>query len=159
VPEAPAGTEVIEHEIRVAASPETLFAYFTDPAKLVEWMGSEATVDPRPGGVFRLVFQPALLPSESAVLGEYVEVEPYSRVVFSWGWELELLAVPPQSTEVEVSLTPEGESTVVRLVHRRLPAASVDFHRFGWSHYLARLGVTAAGGDPGPDALERPVPA
>ncbi len=154
MPEAPPGTEVLEHEVRIAAGPETVFAYFTDPAKLVEWMGSEATVDPRPGGAFRLVFQPALLPFENVVLGEFVEVEPYRRIVFTWGWELEQLAVPPQSTEVEVSLVPEGGETIVRLVHRRLPAAAVDFHRFGWTHYLARLAVAGAGRDPGPDPLE-----
>ena len=158
MPEAPPGTEVIEHEVRVAASPETVFGFFTDPAKLVEWMGSEAIVDPRPGGALRIAFQPALLPFESAVLGEFVELEPHSRIVFTWGWELELLAVPPQSTEVEVSLTPDDDGTIVRLVHRRLPAAAVDFHTFGWTHYLARLGVVAAGGDPGPDPLESPVP-
>jgi uncharacterized protein YndB with AHSA1/START domain len=155
---APPGTEVIEHEVRVAASPETLFAYFTDPAKLVEWMGSEAIVDPRPGGAFRIVFDPALLPSESAALGEFVEVEPYTRIVFTWGWELEPLAVPPRSTEVEVSLIEDAGETIVRLVHRRLPAAAVDFHRFGWTHYLGRLAVVGAGGDPGPDPLQS-VPA
>ena len=26
---------VVEHEIRIAAAPETVFAYFTDPARMV----------------------------------------------------------------------------------------------------------------------------
>ena len=42
---------LIEHEIRIAAAPEIVFAHFTDPAKMVRWMGTEATLDPRPGGV------------------------------------------------------------------------------------------------------------
>jgi uncharacterized protein YndB with AHSA1/START domain len=154
VPAAPPGTEVIEHEVRIAAAPETVFSYFTDPSKMVEWMGAEAILDPRPGGAFRIVFQPALLPTESTALGEFVAVEPYTRIVFTWGWELEALATPPQSTEVEVTFASEGEETVVRLVHRRLPVAAVDFHRFGWTHYLARLAVAGGGGDPGPDPLE-----
>jgi len=37
---------------------QAIYDYFTDPAKMVRWMGAEATLDPRPGGVFRIVFQP-----------------------------------------------------------------------------------------------------
>src|SRR5918912_446015 len=81
--------------------PEGVFEHFTDPLKLVRWMGSEATLDPRPGGVFRLVFL-----AGAVVIGEFVEVAPYHRVVFTWGWEQDALAVPPASTEVEVDLTP-----------------------------------------------------
>jgi len=146
VPDAPAATDVLEHEVRVAASPETVFSYFTDPVKFVEWMGMDATLDPRPGGVCRLTMNPA-----ASVAGEFVEVEPYSRIVFTWGWEQEFLLTPPASTAVEVSFTPDGDETVVRLVHRRLTPKTVDFHRVGWDHYLDRLALRAGGGDPGPD--------
>jgi uncharacterized protein YndB with AHSA1/START domain len=149
VPAAPSGTDVLEHDVLVTASPETVFSYFTDPAKLVRWMGDEATLDPRPGGVCRIAFGRGA----SVALGEFVEVVPYSRVVFSWGWETELLALPPASTMVEVTLSREGDGTRVRLTHRRLPEASVAFHRLGWTHYLPRLAVVASGGDPGPDTL------
>ena len=172
MPATPAGTSAVEHEVRVAARPETVFAYFTDPGRLVRWMGSEATLDPRPGGVFRMVFRPtpevvqylastggldqAQPPrfAENAVLGEFVEVDPHSRIVFTWGYERELFAMPPQSSSVEVSLTADGDDTVVRLVHRRLPDDSTAFHRAGWDHYLPRLAIAAAGEDPGPDPLE-----
>jgi uncharacterized protein YndB with AHSA1/START domain len=83
--------------------------------------------------------------------GEFVEVDPPRRVVFTWGWEIELFATPPQSTIVEVSLTPEGDETVVRLVHRRLQPAAVAFHRAGWEHFLPRLALIASGSDPGVD--------
>jgi len=172
VPETPAETSVVEHEIRVAARPETVFAYFTDPVKMVQWMGADATLDPRPGGVCRIAFQPSRASAEvtsaalgggpetaerierdpaGVMLGEFVEVDPPRRIALTWGWEQELLATPPQSTSVEVSFIPDGEDTIVRLAHRRLPAASVAFHRTGWQHYLARLATAAAGGDPGHD--------
>lgn len=154
-------TSVIEHEVRIDAPPETVFAYFTDPARMVQWMGADATLDPRPGGIFRLAFD---APEEffeyvegksftgpNVVLGEFVEVEPYRRIVFTWGYERRLFTMPPQATTVEVSLVPDGESTVLRLVHRRLPPVASDFHRGGWEHYLPRLEIAAAGGDPGPD--------
>ena len=46
--------------------------------------------------------------------GEYVEVDPPSRVVFTWGWEDQETAVPPGSSTVEITLTPDGEGTKVR---------------------------------------------
>lgn len=136
----------VEHEVRVAASPDSVFEFFTDPAKMVQWMGTEATLDPRPGGVCRI--RPA---GRDAVLGEFVEVERPRRIVFTWGWESAVFATPPQSTLVEVSLTPDGEDTVVRLAHRRLNADAVAFHRAGWEHFLPRLALTASGADPGVD--------
>lgn len=142
----PGATETVEHEVRIDATPETVFEFFTDPAKMVRWMGVEATLDPRPGGICRV--NPN---GEAVASGEFVEVVPYSRVVFTWGWELELLAVPPASTTVEVALVPEGDGTLVRLTHSELPPDSVAFHRRGWGHYLGRLEVAAAGRDPGPD--------
>jgi uncharacterized protein YndB with AHSA1/START domain len=167
---APAETDVVEHEVRVAARPETVFSYFTDPAKMVNWMGVEATLDPRPGGVFRILFEPSRGRLEflrdtfgaseerpagptkpRAMSGKFVDVDPYTRLAFTWGWEQEVFGVAPASTAVEVSLTPDGEGTVLRLAHRRLPAASIEFHRAGWEHYLGRLAVVAGGGDPGPD--------
>src|SRR4051812_50057398 len=100
-------------------------------------MGADATVDPRPGGVFRVVFHPtadvAAFISASggatgevvtnAVLGEFVAVDPYERIAFTWGYENELFAMPPQSTAVEVSLTPASGGTVLRLGHRAPPEA------------------------------------
>jgi uncharacterized protein YndB with AHSA1/START domain len=75
-------TDVVQREIRVEASPETVFPYFTDPERMVRWKGTEATLDPRPGGVYRV-----LVGGEHVARGEYVEVVPYSRVAFTWGWE------------------------------------------------------------------------
>ena len=174
MPATPPGTSVVEHEVRIAASPETVFAYFTDPVKLVRWMGAEATLDPRPGGICRIAFHPSratvellarvvdtevpadpLPPGAMAMVGEFVEVDPPSRIVLTWGWELEELAVPPQSTLVEVSLTRDGDDTVVRLTHRQLPGDRVAFVRGGWEHYLPRLAVAAGGGDPGTDPWEK----
>jgi uncharacterized protein YndB with AHSA1/START domain len=137
----------LEYETRIAASPETVFAYFTDPAKMVQWMGTEATLDPRPGGVCRI--NPA---GHAVMSGAFVEVDPPRRIAFTWGWEMELFSTPPQSTLVEVSLTPDGQDTLLRLVHRRLRPGAVDFHRLGWDHYLPRLTDAASGRSPGADA-------
>jgi uncharacterized protein YndB with AHSA1/START domain len=142
----PGATETIEHRVRVAAPPEVVFEYFTDPAKLVRWMGSEATLDPRPGGICRFVINGA------AMAGKYVEVDFPSRIVLTWGWEARLFEVAEESTAVEVSFTAEDDGTLVRLTHSRLPEGrAVPFHRAGWDNYLPRLAKAATGEGPGPD--------
>jgi uncharacterized protein YndB with AHSA1/START domain len=136
----------VECEIRIDASPETVFPFFTDPERMVRWKGEAATLDPRPGGVYRV----GVLPEHTAS-GEYVEVDPPRRVAFTWGWEEGDSPVKPGTSRVEVELVPDGEGTLVRLTHRDLPAESRGPHREGWVHYLGRLSIAAAGGDPGPD--------
>ena len=76
---------------------------------------------------------------------------PHSRVVFSWGWEGEGHPIPPGTTTVEITLTPEARGTRLRLVHRDLPAAAVGDHGTAWDHFLERLQILAAGGDPSVD--------
>ena len=51
-----------------------------------------------------------------------------------------------------MTFTPDGEATIVRLVHDGLPdPASFDLHTQGWDRYLDRLAVAAGGDDPGAD--------
>jgi uncharacterized protein YndB with AHSA1/START domain len=136
---------LVEREVRIAARPETVFAFFTDPEKIVRWKGVVAELEPEPGGRYRVSIN-----DKAVATGKYVEVTPFSRVVFTWGWEGHPI-VPPGASTVEVTLEPDGEETIVRLVHRDLPAEEVANHADGWDHYLPRLVVAAAGGDPGPD--------
>ncbi|MGA7269870.1 MAG: SRPBCC family protein [Acidimicrobiia bacterium] len=136
---------MIELERRIRARPETVFSYFTDPDRYTAWMGVEAVLDARPGGIYRV-----RVPQGGTALGEFVEVDPPRRIVFTWGWEGDA-DVPPGSTTVTVTLEPEDGGTRLRLVHSGLPEASIDLHELGWDHYLDRLSVAAVGSDPGPD--------
>src|SRR5690349_7448714 len=137
----------VERELTIAASPETVWQFLVDPAKAVLWMGETAALDARPGGEYRV----GVIPGHTAS-GEFVEVDPPNRVVFTWGWEEGENPVAPGSSTVEIELAAEGDGTRLRFVHRGLPtSASVDSHGHGWDHYLPRLGVAAAGGDPGRD--------
>jgi uncharacterized protein YndB with AHSA1/START domain len=145
---SPAGTSAVEREIRIRARPETVFPFFTDPELMVRWMGTVAEVDPRPGGIYRVDFD-----GSHVARGEYVEVSPPDRIVFTWGWEAEDSPVRPGASTVEVTLAADGEHTVVRLVHRDLPSEdSAGSHAEGWDHYLDRLKVAGASGDAGPDS-------
>jgi len=122
------------------ARPATIFPFLTDPAQHVRWMGTEAELDPRVGGVYRVLAQ-----------GDFVEVVPDRKVVFTFGWDEPNHPIPARSTEVEITLTPDGDKTRVRLVHRGLPDDAVNDHTQGWDHYLDRLATVSAGGAVGPD--------
>jgi uncharacterized protein YndB with AHSA1/START domain len=151
---ASADTEAaVEVEVRIDAAPETVFEFFTDPAKMVQWMGLEHELDPRPGGALRCDIN-----GRDVVSGEYVDVDPPRRVVVTWGWEAEDNTTRPGASTVEVSLEPDGDGTRLRLLHRDLATdESRTAHRHGWEHYVGRLALVAAGGDPGPDPWATPA--
>lgn len=133
-------------EIMIDATPETIWPFLVDPAKHTEWLGTVADIDPRPGGVYRVNVQGL---HQSA--GEYIEVVPNQKVAFTFGWEEDANPIRPGSTTIEITLHPEGDKTLVRLVHSGLPADAVADHTRGWEHYLGRLAVAATGGNAGPD--------
>jgi uncharacterized protein YndB with AHSA1/START domain len=137
----------VEVRTRIAASPETVFEFFTDPDKMIQWMGRSAELDARPGGAFRCDINGRHIAS-----GEYVEIEPPHRVVFSWGWEGEDAMVVPGASRVEVRLTRDGDATDVFLIHSELPSdEAAERHRHGWEHYAERLALAASGANAGPD--------
>ena len=78
----PDATEPLRHELQIAAPPEVVFAYFTDPGRMVEWMVVGALLDPRPGGALRIDAN-----GRDVVVGEYLELEPPRRLVFTWGFD------------------------------------------------------------------------
>jgi uncharacterized protein YndB with AHSA1/START domain len=123
------------------ASPATIFTFLTDPAQHVRWMGTEADLDPRVGGVYRVLAQ-----GSHPGLGEFVEVVPDRKVVFTFGWDESNHPIPAGSTQVEIILIPDGGKTRVRLIHRGLPDDAVGDHTQGWNHYLDRLATVSAGG-------------
>jgi uncharacterized protein YndB with AHSA1/START domain len=141
-------------EIMIDASPETIWPFLTDPTKLVEWHGTTAEIDPRPGGVYRV-----LVAGQFQSAGQYVEVVFHAKVVFTFGWDLEGHPIPAGSTTIEITLQREGDKTRVRLVHRGLPDDAITDHGQGWEHYLGRLAIAATGGDAGPDTPPPDEPA
>jgi uncharacterized protein YndB with AHSA1/START domain len=148
----PATASAIEREIRVEASPETIFDFLVGADKMPLWMGRSAELEPRSGGLFRLDIN-----GRDIARGEFVEVDPPKRVVFTWGWEADGNPVPPGSSTVEVTLTPDGDATVVRLVHSDLPEPAREPHDHGWAQYMPRLAAVVAGQDPGPDPNAEPM--
>ena len=142
---------VIERELMIAASPETVWDFLVDPEKQKRWMGQDVTSDLRPGGAYRIEIIPTHI-----VRGEFVEIDPPRRLVYTWGWEPrpdgEASPVTPGSSTVVIELVPDGDGTRLHFTHRDLPSSeAADSHGHGWDHYLPRLTTAAEGGDPGVD--------
>src|SRR5436190_20763651 len=76
--------QVVEVERRIAASPEIVFSFFTDPVRYREWQGVDAELDARPGGQFRVTMTGT---SRQTACGVYLEVDSPRRLVYTWGWE------------------------------------------------------------------------
>lgn len=137
---------VVERELVIDASPETVWELLVDPAKATSWMGRQSWSEPREGGPYRVEVIPGHIAG-----GEFIELDAPRRLVLSWGWEGED-AVPVGSSRLEFTLTPEGDGTRLHFVHSGLPSAeSAASHAHGWDHYLERLAIAAPGGDPGED--------
>lgn len=143
----------VEVQRRAKAAPEVVFSYFTDAARHVLWQGTEASLDPRPGGTYAVRFM-----DRGWIRGEFVEVDPPRRLVFTWGVETDeeipdgIAALRPSSTIVEVDLTPDGDGTIIHVRHSGLPGAMAEaFTDQGWNHYTDRLVILLDGADPGPD--------
>src|ERR671913_1367570 len=132
-------------ERRVAASPATVFSFFADRDRWLQWQGVEADIDPRPGGLFRMNVR-----GDGFASGRFLEIEPDRRIVLTWGWEMPGNPVAPGSSTVEINLIPDGatrssaSSTATCLTKR-----SKFTGRAGST--ISRLASRAAGEDPGPD--------
>ena len=132
-------------ERRIAAAPSVVYTYLTVSDRWSRWQGVAATLDSRPGGLFAMS-----MPNGLRARGQFVELVPDQRVVFTWGW-IDHPGLPPGSSTVEINLAPDGSGTLLTLTHRELPDEEVAIHVLGWGHYLPRLAMVAEGADPGPD--------
>jgi uncharacterized protein YndB with AHSA1/START domain len=125
---------LVSYQVTIAAPVEVVWAHLTTAEGLVRWIGPEATANPAPGGALRWTH-----PNGATVVGRFVEVVPYRRLVFTYGWEDGRMGVEPESTTVEVDLVERDGATTVRLVHRGLPPGTVRDHQRGWAHFLGEL--------------------
>jgi len=137
---------VVQRETHIAAPRASVFAFLTDPDKIVQWMGTEATTEMHPGGLYLLKGV-----GSATARGAFREVVPVHRLAYSFGWETND-EVPPGSSLIEIDLIEKDGGTLLRMTHSGLPNETTRAsHDKGWAHYLSRLTSAAAGKDPGPD--------
>ncbi|MFO1035912.1 MAG: SRPBCC domain-containing protein [Geminicoccaceae bacterium] len=138
---------VVRREAHIPAPQAAVFALLTDPENILRWMGTEAEVDPKVGGLYLVN-----VTGVRKARGSFREVVPVHRLAYSFGWDGSEM-VPPGSSLVEIDLEEEPPNgTLLRLTHTGLPTVEqCASHNEGWGHYLQRLATAAAGRDPGPD--------
>jgi uncharacterized protein YndB with AHSA1/START domain len=121
-----------------------VYAAWTDPAQLKEWWGPKQMrtktleFDPRIGGKYRwtLVNEEG---EEMTVFGEYRELIPGEKIVFTWKWDDDE-AWENQTSVVTVELSDRDGGTELRLTHEQLPSVeSRERHTEGWTVVLDRL--------------------
>jgi len=139
----PAGGLVLELKCVLDAPRERIFETLTEPAELAKWWGPhgfttpEIEFDLRVGGGYRFTMQPP--DSELFHLsGEFLEVDPPSRLVYTFRWE----EPDPDDREtlVELSLDAVGDATEVSLSQGGFAAeARLALHRSGWTDSFEKL--------------------
>ena len=131
----------LTREILVKAEPSTIFPFLIEP-DLQSWLGTEVELDPRPGGTYKVTYV-----GNHHALGEFVEVVENEKVVFTFGWNEPGHPIPAGSTQVAITLIPDGDETLVRLVHSGLPEDAIADHENGWQFFLDRLATVSSGGE------------
>jgi uncharacterized protein YndB with AHSA1/START domain len=140
----PVDAVVVRRVIPVAR--EKVFAAWLDAKRMARWMcpGDVTTVtaeiDPRVGGKFRIVMAHGRGGTDH--WGEFLEIDPPSRLAFTWTSANTDL----QASIVAVELIETTSGTEVILTHRRLPASKVDAHHKGWTDIVRRLGEMLVAG-------------
>ena len=128
---------------RINASPEKIYAAWTEPETLIRWFGPEsvtpgsmgAEVDARVGGRYRISFDTDT-GEHYDVSGIYRDVQPNRRLVFTWAWH----STPERESLVTVTLKPDGDCTLLTLHHEQFfDEGARDRHAQGWSQLLAKL--------------------
>lgn len=127
---------------RIKASPEKVYAAFTDPVVMRQWWGPSADykillaeADVRVGGRFRVIMQD---PSgeKDDVSGTYKEVVENEKLVFSWAW----ITTPERESLVTVTITKTDDGSMLMLYHSQFfDEAARDGHNEGWSGALDKL--------------------
>jgi uncharacterized protein YndB with AHSA1/START domain len=128
---------------RIKASPERVWAAWTQPAQMLRWFGphhtraEQAEADLREGGRFRVALREDNGARHEAT-GSYLEIEEWKRLVFSWHW----VSTPERVSRVTVVLRSVTDGTEVTLTHDRFADAdTATRHTRGWTESLERLGA------------------
>ncbi len=133
------------------AEPELVFEAWTSAEHIPQWMRPEpgmeipfAMMDVRVGGKFRIQMKNPDGEFFTAV-GEFQEVKPTERLVYTWDWEKDgsgekFGEVEGKPTLITVDFIRRGERTEFVLTHTRFATVeSRDNHARGWDRITESL--------------------
>ena len=137
-------TKTLRIERTFQAPAEAVFDAFTNEEVLRRWFHAahdwettEAEVDLRVGGAVRVVMRNPHKDEEYGGGGRYTEVEPPTRLAFTWTWD----GGDSPETLIELDFRERDGATTVVLTHSGLSGEeSVRGHTGGWEEALDHLG-------------------
>ncbi len=134
--------DVVEVRKLLSATPEEVFAAWTDAASISKWMrpgptsgDSRVTADVRVGGKYTIDML-----GEKEVYehnGEYLEIDPPRKLVFTWISK----GTGGERSVVTVTLHSRGDKTELVLMHEGLPEPAREPHRGGWIQIVDALAL------------------
>jgi uncharacterized protein YndB with AHSA1/START domain len=131
---------VLEVRRLLSATPEEVFAAWTDPKSMSKWMrpgvstkDSRVDLDVRVGGKYRIDMIGETEVHEHT--GEYLVVDPPRKLAFTWISK----HIGGERSVVTVTLHPRGDKTELVLTHEGLAESAREPHRGGWTEILEQL--------------------
>lgn len=141
-------TSPIELRLRrdFAAPRQRVFEAWTNPEVLRRWWAAgpdwdtpEAEVDLRVGGAYRTTMRNADDGSRHTLEGEYLEIDPPARLVYTWNW-VDEPGSPTENSRITVEFTEAEGITTVELTQTGLVSEeSRANHEHGWNLCLDNL--------------------
>ena len=121
----------LERTLLIRADPETVFRFFTDPARWAAWWGAGSTIEARVGGRVHIRY-----PDGAEASGDVTELDQPRRIVFTYGYASGK-QISPGGSLVAIRLDPVDEGTRLSLTHEFDDAAARDHHVQGWRYQLS----------------------
>jgi len=123
----------------INASRQRVFAAWTQPEHLKNWWRANsnwtteiADVDLQVGGKYRLGMRDPEQAGPFVCGGEFIEITPPEKLVYTWSWESSEMDVG--ETLVTVEFIDKGKATELVLTHQRFPnPEAASRHNQGWS--------------------------
>ena len=127
-----------------AAPRKKVFEAWTKPEVISQWFAATAEhvpttaeVDLRVGGKYRIGMKHVPKGIQHTAIGEYKEIIPNERLVFTWAWEER--PDEPESL-VTIEFRDAGNSTEMNFTHSRFVSKQRrDEHEGGWNGCFARM--------------------
>jgi uncharacterized protein YndB with AHSA1/START domain len=142
---------VVRIEDRYETTIDDLWQAVTDPGRLTRWYG-QVEGDLAPGGAFRTYVADA----EIEGTGRVEACEPPRRLLVTTRETDESYGdgqgVPPFDEAIEVTLTADGDQTILVIEIRGMPLDKIEFYGAGWQVHAEHLAAHLAGRDHGDTA-------